>query len=113
MSNGDKEKKNTGTEIVKPKVFYLSSKTWSRYQTNILLCGLKFTPTPKCINVELKSNIQNYMRRLQLPEFFENEEVNDSEGNIFQKQSTFIQPRYKDRDLDYQIDAPNNLNLKK
>ena len=53
------------------------------------------------------------MRRLQLPEFFENEEVNDSEGNIFQKQSTFIQPRYKDRDLDYQIDAPNNLNLKK
>ena len=36
MSNEDKEK-NAGTEIVKPKIFNLSSKTLSRYQTNILL----------------------------------------------------------------------------
>ena len=33
-----------------------------RYQTNILWCGLKFTPTLKCNNIELKSNIQNYTR---------------------------------------------------
>ena len=36
MSNEDKEK-NAGIEIVKPKIFNLSSKTLSRYQTNILL----------------------------------------------------------------------------
>ena len=57
MSNKDNEK-NTGAEIVKPKIFNLSSKTLSRYQTNILLCGLKFTPTPKRNNIELKSNIK-------------------------------------------------------
>ena len=56
MSNEDKEK-NTGTEIVKRKIFNLSSKTLSRYQTIILLRGLKFTPTPMRNNIELKSNI--------------------------------------------------------
>ena len=55
MSNEDNEK-STGTEIVKPKIFNLSSKTLSRYQTAILLCSLKFTPTPKRNNIELKSN---------------------------------------------------------
>ena len=39
MSNKDKEK-NARTEIVKPKIFNSSSKTLSRYQTNILLRGL-------------------------------------------------------------------------
>ena len=54
MSNEDKEK-NTGTSIVKPKIFNLSSKTLSRYQTNILLYSLNITLTSKCNNIELKS----------------------------------------------------------
>ena len=52
MANEDKEK-STGTEIVKPKIFNLSSKTLFRYQTNVLLCDLKFTPTPKRNNINL------------------------------------------------------------
>ena len=68
MPNEDKEK-NPGTEIVKPKIF--------------LLHGLKFTPTPKRNNIELKSNIQNYTHRLRLAEFFQNKEANDSEENLF------------------------------
>ena len=46
MSNEDKVK-NTGRKIVETKIFNLS-----RYQTNILLRGLKFTPTPKRNNIE-------------------------------------------------------------
>ena len=91
----------------------MSRKTLSRYQTNILLLGLKFTPTPKCNNIELKSNIQNYTRRLRLAEFFRNKEAHNSEENLFQKQSTFTPPRKRDRDLDHQIDVLNNLNLEK
>ena len=49
MSNED-NKKSIGTKIVKPKIFNLS-----RYQTTILLRGLKFTLTPKRNNIELKS----------------------------------------------------------
>ena len=63
MSNKDNEK-NTGTETVKPKIFNFSSRTLSKYQTTILLRGLKFTLMPKRNNTELKYNIQNYTRRL-------------------------------------------------
>ena len=69
MPNKDEEK-NARTKIVKLKIFNLSSKTLYRYQTNILLRGLKFTLTPKRNNIELKSNIQNYTRRFRLAEFF-------------------------------------------
>ena len=102
LPNKDKEK-NARTEIVKPKIFNLLSKKLSRYQTNILLRGLKCIPTPKRLK-EIKSNIQNYTRRLRLEEFFQEE-------NLFQKQSTFTPPRNRDRDLDHQIDVLNNLNL--
>ena len=71
MSNKDKEK-NTGKKIVKPKMFNLSIKTLSRYQTYILLQGLQLTQTHERFNIELKYNIQNYTRRLRLAEFFQN-----------------------------------------
>ena len=112
MSNEDEEK-NTGTEIVKPKIFNLSSKTLSRYQTNVLLRGLKFTPSPKANNIELKSNIQKYTRRLRLAEFFLSKEAKDYEENLFQKLSTFNPPRKRDRDLHHRTDVLNNLNLDK
>ena len=38
---------------------------------------------------------------------------NDSAENLFKKQSTFIQPRNRDGDLDNQNDVMNNLNLQK
>ena len=110
MSNKDNEK-NTGAEIVKPKIFNLSSKTLSRYQTNILLRGLKLTPTPKRNNIELKSNIENYTRRLKLAEFFQSKKRNHSEENLFQEPSTFTPPRNRNRDLDHQIDVLSNLYL--
>ena len=77
MSNEDKEK-NADTETVKPKIYNFSSKTLSTDQTNIFFRGLKFTPTPKRNNIELKSNIQNYKSRLRLAEFFHSKETNDS-----------------------------------
>ena len=39
------------------------------HQTNILFHRLQFTPSFKCNNIELKSNIQNYTRTLRLAEF--------------------------------------------
>ena len=96
MSIKDKEK-NSRTDTVKSEIFNLSSKTLSRYQTNILLRGLKFTPTPKRNNIELKFNISNYTRRLRLVEFFQNKEVNKTKENSLQKKSTFTSPRNRQR----------------
>ena len=83
----------------------------SRYQTNIFLCYFKLTLTFRCNTIELKSNIENYTRRLRLAELFQNKEVNDAKENLFQKLSTFIPSRNKDTGLDHQIDVLKNLNL--
>ena len=45
-----------------------------RYQINIPLRDLRFAPTTKRSNIELKSNIQNYASKLRLAEFFQNKE---------------------------------------
>ena len=74
---------------------------------------LKFTPTPKHNNIELKSNIQNCTHILRLAKFYRTKEANDSEENLFQKQSTFTPPRNRSKDLDHQIDVMNNLNFEK
>ena len=50
---------------------------------------------------------------MRLAEFFQNREANISEETLFQKQSTFILFRNRDRDLDHQIDVLKNLNLEK
>ena len=41
------------------KIFNLS-KRLSRYQVNILLCGLQFIPMPNSNIIKLKSDIQSY-----------------------------------------------------
>ena len=80
------KEKSARTQAIKPEILDLPSKTLSRYQTNILLRGLKFALTHKRNNIELKSFKQNYTRRLRLPQFY------DSEGILFQKESTFTLP---------------------
>ena len=62
----------------------------SRYQNIKLItfCATSiFSLTPKRNDVELKSNIKIETRRLRLAESFK--EANDSEENLFQKQSIF------------------------
>ena len=66
--------------------------------------GLKRTPTPKRNNIELKSNLQNYTRRLRLAENFGKEKQKDSEENLFQKQSAFTPSPNRYRDLNHQIE---------
>ena len=83
MSNQDK-KKNARTQIVKPNIF-LSIERISRNQINIILNGLKFTYTPKCNNIELKSNIDNYTWKLQLADIFQNKRTIGTGENLFQK----------------------------
>ena len=97
-------------EIVQPKIFNLSKKTLPRYQVNILLRGLKFTPTPKRNIIQLKSDIHNYTRKLRLTECFHNAPENNLQ-NLFKTKSHFTPSRNRDRDLDHQIDILNNLDL--
>ena len=47
-------------------------------QINLLRRGLKFTPIPKPNTVELKSDIQEFSRKLRLIEFFYSENLDSS-----------------------------------
>ena len=98
-------------EIVQPKIFNLSKRKLSSYQVNILLRGLKFTPTPKRNIIQLKSDIHNYTRKLRLTEFFHNAPENNNLQNLFKTKSHFTPSRNRDRDLDHQIDILSNLDL--
>ena len=86
-------------------------KTLSRYQVNILLGGLKFTPTPKCNIIQLKSDIHNYTQKLRLAEFFHSAPENNNLQNLFKTKSHFTSSRNRDRDLDHQINILSNLDF--
>ena len=88
-------------EIVQPKICNLSKKALSRYQVNILLRGLKFTPIPKRNVIQLKSDIHNYTRKLRLTEFFDNAPENNKLQNLFKTKFHFTPSRNRDRDLDH------------
>ena len=104
MPNQDEEK-NARIEIVKPRIFNLSSKTFSRYEIPILLCSLKFTPKPKRNNIELKSNIQNSTRRLQLADLFQKQTIL---RKIVFKNNLLLATSKQGTDLDHQLDVLNN-----
>ena len=57
---------------IKPtrKIINISSKPLTERQITLLRSGLKFTPTPKPNIIELKSDTQEFTRKLRLIEFF-------------------------------------------
>ena len=72
-----------------------------RYQTYILLRGLKITPTPKRNIIQVRSDIHNYTRKLRLTEFFHNAPEHNNLQNLFKTKSNFTPPTNRDRDLDH------------
>ena len=62
MSNEHQEKKNQNTGLQTKTIQFVKQKIDQR-SANILLRGFKFKPTPMHNNIELKSNMQDYMRR--------------------------------------------------
>ena len=55
--------------MTKPKIFNLSIKILSQQHVNIFPSGLKFTPTPLPNKIELKTDIQQFSRKLRLLDF--------------------------------------------
>ena len=55
--------------MTKPKIFNLSIKILSQQHVNTLPSGLKFTPTPLPNKIELKTDIQQFSRKLRLLDF--------------------------------------------
>ena len=65
--------------------------------------GLKFTPTPEPNTKELKSDLQEFGRRLRLLEHFNGQHQQDE--SIVKPRSNFVPPKSNDRLLDMFIDT--------
>lgn len=68
-----------------PKVFNLSNRVLNETEIKLLSKGLKYTPTPRMNNEQLKTDIKEYTRKLRLKEYF-NEDDDDSTQNLNEEQ---------------------------
>ena len=64
---------------IDPKIINISNTQLSNYQIKILSKGLKFTPTPKSNLTSLKTDIQEFSRKIRLSEYFYNDDNDDTE----------------------------------
>ena len=56
--------------MTKPKIFNFSNRLLSQQHVNVLHRGFRFTPTSLPKKTELKNNVQEFSRMLDLLEFF-------------------------------------------
>lgn len=68
-----------------PKVFNLSNRVLNETEIKLLSKGLKYTPTPRMNNEQLKTDIKEYTRKLRLKEYFY-EDDDDSTQNLNEEQ---------------------------
>ncbi|CAG2192513.1 unnamed protein product [Mytilus edulis] len=98
---------NKTTNRIDPKVINLSSTKLDNSQIDLLIKGFKFTPTPTPNTTILKSDIQQFSRRLRLREYFGNGKFDD--GSLVRNKSTFTPNTGRDEYLDSFIDTISKL----
>lgn len=101
-----------------PKVFNLSNRVLNETEIKLLSKGLKYTPTPRMNNEQLKTDIKEYTRKLRLKEYF-NEDDDDSTQNLNEEQeqdlvrnkSDFNPKRGRNQTLDTVCNTLDNFQL--
>ena len=96
----------------KPKIINLSNKILSQQYVNVLCRGLKFTPAPLPNKIELENDVQQFLHKLRLLEFFYKENNKSFDDSILKNKSAFNPPRNRDKILDQNIDSLNSLKFR-
>ena len=79
----------------------------NKHHCQVLQKGLKFTPTPeKCNPHELESDIQEFIRKIRLAEFFDGED--DTDPSLVRNKSDFIPPKQRNLALEKFASNINN-----
>lgn len=72
-----------------PKVFNLSNRVLN--ETEIKLSkGLKYTPTPRMNNEQLKTDIKEYTRKLRLKEYFNEDDDNSTQNQNEEQEQDLV-----------------------
>ena len=82
--------------------------------TSFLLRGLKFTPTPKSNNIQLRCDLKTFGQKLRLTDFFDNHNVtsvDQKHESLVKGKSNFYPPRNRNKGLDTDISFINNLDI--
>ena len=109
--------KNNLTEENKcsqPKLFNLSNTTLSKCQRNILLRGLKFTPTPQSNSIQLTCDLKTFAHKLRLTEYFDDHNVttiDQKNESLVQGKSMFYPLRNRNKELETHISFINNIDI--
>jgi len=92
-------------------VINLSSQKLSNAQYKVLLYSLKFAPTPKENNEELRIDIKEFIRKLRLAEIFQGDDENETDQRdkpLFANKSKYNPQRGRDNVLDNYTDYLQN-----
>ena len=92
----------------------MSNTTLSKYQTSILLRGLKFTPTPQSNSIQLTCDLKTFAHKLRLTKYFDDHNVTpiDQENEPLVKcKSNFYPPRNRNKELETHISFINNIDI--
>ena len=81
------------------KIFNLSNRKLNDIEKGVLMMGLKFTPTPEKNNsCELDDDVNAFIRKIRLCEYFDGEENNDV--SLVRNKSNFTPPSGRNEILD-------------
>ena len=86
----------------------MSSRELSNEEIKLLERGLKFTPTPKQNRSELKTDIQEFSRKIRLLEYFNDQQPNGDDKSLVKNPSNFVPPMSEDKYLNIFIEATTN-----
>ena len=105
MATPQEEEGQVQEEQPEPKIINLSSLELSERHICVLRKGLKFCPTPRYNENTVKSDIQQFVRKLRLEENF-HDTVSDCDSLVRNK-SHFMPDKGRDGHLDLYIDFLN------
>ena len=86
------------------KILNLSDFKLSSSQVILLARGLKFTPSPPTNLSDIQTNVDHFVRRLRLTEFFHNTPTH-TDHSIVSNSSNFLPPKHQNYHLDTVIDT--------
>ena len=95
-------------KTTQPKIINMSSRGLSNEEIKLLERGLKFTPTLKQNRSKLKTDSQEFSRKIRLLEYFNDQQPNGDDKSLVKNPSNFVPPMSEDKYLNIFIEATKN-----
>ena len=111
MAGSSEAQEQIEEENLVPKIINLSSTDLSDTQKSVLGKGFKYTPTPKYSEQTMRSDIQQFGRKLRLQEHFH--DVCTDDDSLVRNKSTYTPDKGKDGHLDLYVEFLNNAPIGK